>query len=217
MPAEDWFESSLPAEEASGANAMEAGERAQPAQVSLGGSLGANIGGNLEVDPGVSLKLSSRLDGGFLAGAIASERQSSVYGADFETVPVQPSTTVPFQLSTAGTAFAKAAPGWRQAEWPGIQSGDQLMKEIPLLIAQVPAEPQRAPVSLRLAAVVVEGALMLGAVLMATLAVTLNGTGLPEIKEIALGAAAALFILGVLCQMLFRRWTRRRRGAGARS
>jgi uncharacterized RDD family membrane protein YckC len=102
-----------------------------------------------------------------------------------------------------GAAAAKAVQDWYHPQRPGIKQDDLLMREIPLLLAPAPMGPQPAPVTVRFKAVMVDGALMFGAVLAATLAATLNLEDMPSLQQTAMGALAALVILGGLYQVLF--------------
>jgi hypothetical protein len=90
MP-EDWFESSVPAKNTSGAGAIEA---ADPAQ-------------SVPATPQVSSKLeATRSVEGLFPGAINPGRQLSSNQVDFETVQVRPLTAE----ATLGAVLAKAAP-----------------------------------------------------------------------------------------------------------
>jgi lysozyme family protein len=82
------------------------------------------------------------------------------------------------------------------------------MNEIPLLFAPIPVEPQQAPMRMRFKAIMVNGMLMLAAVLAAILVGTLNLKDLSSAESMEL-AAAVLAILGVL--YLIFRWARPRR------
>jgi len=184
----DWFESSLPAKNASNAGII---ELADPAQ-------------SVRANPQVSSRLdATRMVEGLFAGGVDSGRQIRSNQVDFETVPARPLTAEAMQ----GAVLAKVAPEVRLSQGPGIQPGDRLMKEIPLLFAPLPVEAQQAPLRMRFKAVVVNGILMLGAVLLAILVATLSLKDLPGVEMMEL-AAAVLAILGVLC--LIFRWARPR-------
>jgi hypothetical protein len=182
---EDWFESSLPAERASGINVNELAEPAQLIHASL-------VHAELKV-----------LDGGLNTGAIALGQPLNINGVDSRAIPLQ----LLAASATAEAVGAKTALEWRQPERSGIKLEDQLMGEIPLLFAPVPIEPQERSIGLRFKAVVVNGMLMLGAVLAVILVTTLNLKDLPSIQMTVLGALA---IVGALCLTL--RWARARRG-----
>lgn len=109
------------------------------------------------------------------------------------------------QSLPAGTLAARALPGTDRL---GILAEDWFEPSLPAeepsrAKSSEPAEPQQAPIGMRFTAVVVDGALMLGVVLAATLAATLNLKELPGIKEMTLGAAALLVLFGLLYQILF--------------
>lgn len=180
MPLEDWFESSLPAEEIADARVI---ELAAPAQLLHAG-----------------LKAPSRLDGAVIADASEPGQQLSANAVDAKTIPVQPLT-----MAVTGEALvAKAAVGWHRAEWPATRVDDQLMEEIPLLIAPPPVAPQPAPTQMRFKAVVVNGLLTLAAVVAAVLVATLSRKNLAGIAATGL---AALVVIGALFLVL--RWARR--------
>jgi hypothetical protein len=188
MP-EDWFESSVLEKKISGAGAIEAADPAQPTRANQ--------------------QVSSRLDAtrmveGLFAGGVDSGRQIRSNQVDFETVQVQ-SLAAEVKL---GAVFAKTSPEVYRLQGPGIRPDDKLMEEIPLLFAPVPVEPQQTPLRMRFKAVVVNGVLMLGAVLVAILVATLNLKDLPSIEMMEL-AAAVPFALGAL--YLIFRWARPRR------
>jgi len=196
MPPEDWFESSVPAEGTSGAGRIEPAAPAQTTQPTQPAQATQ-----------ASAKVSAWSDGGLDPGATAPTRQLNSYEVDSRTLRVQPWTADAVSGAVTGavaeTVAAKAALDWRRPDWQGAKVDDQLARSTPLLIGQVPVEPQPAPIRVRFAAVLVDGMLTLGAVLAATLAVTLNLRELPGIKEMALGAAAVLVVLGILYQLLF--------------
>jgi hypothetical protein len=181
LPAEDWFESSLPAEKISGSGVMESAGLAQ--------ILHAN------------LKVSPRLDEASFTRANEAMPQLSIKEMDAKTVSVPFLTTE----AKAEAMVARVAPEWNRREWQGIKQDDQLMREIPLLFAPVPLEPQQTPVRMRFKAVVVNGLLMLGAILAAILVGTLTLKDLPSVKTMEL-AAVALAVVGALYWM--RRWVK---------
>ena len=194
LPPEDWFESSVPAPGVSGAGRI---EPAAPAQTAPIAQPAPAAQANLRVGPWADGGL------GLGTGAGVPARQLSSYEIDPRLVRVQPWLAETAAGTVAGTVAEKAALDWRRFDRLGSKEGDQLAREIPLLFAPVPVEPQPAPIGLRFAAVLVDGALTLAAVVAATLAVTLNLKELPGIGEMALGAAAVLAVLGVLYQLVF--------------
>ena len=177
MPLEDWFESSLPAEEIADARVI---ELAAPAQLLHAG-----------------LKAPFRLDGAVIADTSEPGVQLSANAVDARTIPVQSLT-----MAVTGEALvAKAAVGWHRAEWPTTRLDDQLMDEIPLLIAPPPVAPQTAPTQMRFKAVVLNGMLTLAAVVAAVLVATLSRM---DLAGIAMTGLAALIIIGAL-YLIFRR------------
>jgi hypothetical protein len=181
MP-EDWFEPSAPARITSGPGIIEPADRAQ----------------SIPANPQVSARLeATRMVEGPYAGAIDSGQQTRSNQVGFETVQVQSLAAG----AALGAVLAKGPPEVYRLQGTGIRRGDELMEEIPLLFAPVHAEPQPPASRMRFKGVVVNGLLMLGAVLVATL--SLNDLPGIEMMEVA---AAVLAILGVLC--LIFRWAR---------
>lgn len=185
---EDWFESSQPVKTTFGAGALELADAAQSIHTSL------NLSSRL--DPSRPLE-------GLVAGAVDPGRQLRSNQVDFETVPVQ----ILSGEAKAAAVVAHTALGGHHPNWPRNQSGDQLMREIPLLFAPVPVEPQQTPPHICFKAVLVNGMLLVAAVLGAILVGTLNLRNLPSLENIEL-AAAVLVLLGVL--YLIFRWARPR-------
>jgi hypothetical protein len=179
IPTEDWFESSVPVEETTGASVMGLAGLAQ--------TLHAN------------LKVSPQSDEVSFTRADEPVQQLSLKEMDSRTV------LVPFLTAEAKAeaAVVRAAPEWNRRDWQGVGPNDQLMREIPLLFAPVPLEPQQTPRRMRFRAVMVNGMLMLGAVLAAILVGTLTLKDLPSVKTMEL-AAVALAVLGALYWMLRR-------------
>jgi hypothetical protein len=180
MPLEDWFESSLPTEHDSGNDIRQPGVPAQLIHASL-------IHADLKV-----------LDRGLSTGEITPGQPLSIYGAD--TRPL----THP--LPTAEALTTKATLGWNQTEQLGMNSDDQLMREIPLLFAPVPIQTQQESMGVGFKAVVVNGMLMSGAILAVILLTTLDLKGLSGIEMTVLTVLAAIGTL-----YLFLRRVRRHR------
>ncbi len=80
------------------------------------------------------------------------------------------------------------------------------MREIPLLFAPVPAEPQLGSIGVRFKAVVINGMLTLGAILAVILATTLDLKDLNNVRMAILIVLAAISTL-----YLIFRWVRPRR------
>lgn len=188
MP-EDWFESSSPAKDVSRASVLE------PAMTA------PFLHANLKI---ASPSDASRLVEGFTTGATNPDRPLRSNQVDFETVPVQLLTAE----AALGVVAAKAAAEWHRPAWRSVQEDDQLMREIPLLFAPVPVEPQQSSIPMRFKAVVVNGMLTAGAILAAVLMGTLSLKDLLSIERMEM-AAAALATIGAL--FLIFRWVRRRR------
>jgi len=200
LPPEDWFESSTPKVEAPSSARIEPAAPAQPPQPIQAVQAAA-----------ASAKVSAWLEAGLNSGSAAPARQFNGHEVNSRDLRVQTWATDTVSAAVTGTAAetlagavaTKAALDWRRPDWQGVNGGDELARQIPLLVGQVPIAPQPAPMHLRLGAVLVDGGLTLGAVVAATLAVTLNLKEMPGIKEMAVGAAAVLVALGILYQLLF--------------
>lgn len=88
-------------------------------------------------------------------------------------------------------------------EWSGIELEAQTPDEAAHAEAAAPLPLQLAPMSLRLMAFVVDGALIAGALLAAAAVAMQKVNELPTMKEIEMGAAAALAVFGALYHVLF--------------
>jgi uncharacterized RDD family membrane protein YckC len=146
-------------------------------------------------------KIRPRLAEGPYGAAGESNEQLSIFEVDRWSISTQPEAADAVNDATAAA--------WQGAEWSGIQLGDQPMGQ-PLELttpeaatAPAAAALQLAPAGLRTMAAVVDGALIMGAFLVAFLLASAHLKELPTIKEIELGSAAALLVLGVLYQALF--------------
>ena len=181
MPLEDWFESSLPTDHASGSDVSKPAVAAQLNHPSL-------IHADLKV-----------LDRGLNTGEIAPGQPLNIFGSDPRTFT--------HQLPTAEAVTAKTVLESHQPERSGTRSDDLLMREIPLLFAPVPIEPQQGSMGVGFKTVVVNGMLMLGAVLAVILLTTLDLKGLSGIQMTVLTVLAAFGTL-----YLFLRRARRHRG-----
>jgi uncharacterized RDD family membrane protein YckC len=187
ISAQDWWESPQQAEDALGAEAIESVEPAQP------------IHANLIEFPRelvATRKVRPRLAEGAHAAASESSGQLSIFEVDPGTVSTQPA---------AEAAPESAAKNWQGPEWSGIELEAQSMEETASQAEPVPAAPvlELAPMSRRLMAVVVDGALIIGAFLAAAMVAAENIKDLPNLRTIEMGAVAALFVTAILYQTLF--------------
>jgi uncharacterized RDD family membrane protein YckC len=187
MPAEGWWESSSPEEDTLGAEAIEAVEPAQPIHANL-----------IEFPREIvaTRKVRPRLAEGVYGAADEPKRQLSIFEVDPGSISVEPAA------EAAAEPVESAGSG---PEWSGIELGAQSLEEMELPADPATAAPalQLAPIGLRLMATVVDGALTTGAFLAAALMAVSNVKSLPSLKMIELGAAAALFLTGILYQALF--------------
>lgn len=181
MPLEDWFDSSLPKDHASGSDVSKPAVAAQLIHASL-------IHADLKV-----------LDRGLNTGEIAPGQPLNIFGADPRTFT--------HQLPTAEAVTAKAALESHQPERSGMGLDNQLMREIPLLFAPVPLEPQEASIGVGFKAVVTNGMLMLGAVLAVILLTKLD---LENRHSVWTAVLTVLIAIGALYLIL--RGVRRHRG-----
>jgi uncharacterized RDD family membrane protein YckC len=187
MPAEGWWESSSPEEDTLGAETIEAVEPAQPIHANL-----------IEFPREIvaTRKVRPRLAEGVYGAADEPKRQLSIFEVDPGSISVEPAA------EAAAEPVESAGSG---PEWSGIELGAQSLEEMELPADPATAAPalQLAPIGLRLMATVVDGALTTGAFLAAALMAVSNVKSLPSLKMIELGAAAALFLTGILYQALF--------------
>jgi uncharacterized RDD family membrane protein YckC len=187
MPAEGWWESSSPEEDTLGAETIEAVEPAQPIHANL-----------IEFPREIvaTRKVRPRLAEGVYGAADEPKRQLSIFEVDPGSISVEPA---------AEAAAEPAESAGSGPEWSGIELGAQSLEEMELPADPATAAPalQLAPIGLRLMATVVDGALTTGAFLAAALMAVSNVKSLPSLKMIELGAAAALFLTGILYQALF--------------
>jgi uncharacterized RDD family membrane protein YckC len=110
-----------------------------------------------------------------------------------------------------------SAPAWTGQEWPGIKLGEQPRPEIredpahestkePPAAIDLPKEAPAvtiAPLHLRLMAAVVNGSLAAGAFLVAAMVAVANAKDLPSLRELEVGSAVAVLVVGVLYQAFF--------------
>ncbi|MGP8176023.1 MAG: RDD family protein [Terracidiphilus sp.] len=196
IPVAGWWELDVLAQDGpdavGGAEGMESVEPAQPIHAKL-----------IEFPRELvaTRKIRPRLAEGPYGAAGESNGQLSIFEVDPRSISTQP--------EAADAVNVAAAPAWQCAEWSGIQLGDQPtgqpLEETAPEAATAPAAAalQLAPAGLRTMAAVVDGALIMGSFLVAALVAAASVKELPTIKEIELGSAAALMVLGVLYQALF--------------
>jgi uncharacterized RDD family membrane protein YckC len=124
------------------------------------------------------------------------ERQLNIFEADPGTILAQ--------TAAAGTVSEAAAAAWTVPEWMGIELDEEpeLEETVPQADPSAPAL-YPAPASLRLMAAVVDVSLMAGACVAFAFVAALNTQALPTVREIELGAAVALAVIGVLYQAVF--------------
>ena len=196
IPVARWWELDVWAQDGpdalGGAEGMESVEAAQPLHAKL-----------IEFPRELvaTRKIRPRLAEGPYGAAGESNGQLSIFEVDPRSISTQP--------EAADAVNEAEAAAWQGAEWSGIQLGDQPLGQ-PLELtgpeaatAPAAAALQLAPAGLRTMAAAVDGALIMGAFLVAALVAAAHVKELLTIKEIELGSAAALLVLGVLYQALF--------------
>jgi uncharacterized RDD family membrane protein YckC len=130
------------------------------------------------------------------AAAGEFERQLSIFEVDPGTILTQ--------TAAAGAVSEAAATAWTGPEWMGIELDEEPVLEETATQAGTGAPAlYPASISLRLMAAVVDGALIAGAALAFALVAAVNAQDLPTIREIELGAAVALAVIGVIYQAVF--------------
>jgi len=103
-----------------------------------------------------------------------------------------------------GTILTQPAAAWTGQELLGIELDEEpVWEETATQAGPAAAAPHLAPISLRLMAAVVDGALIAAAILAFALVAAVNAQVLPTVREIELGAAVALAFIGVLYQAVF--------------
>ena len=134
--------------------------------------------------------------------------QLSIFEVDPGSISIEP--------EAAGPVAEEAAPAWPGPDWSSIQLDEQSIHEQSShvysqdeLAAEdaeaAPAAPdlELAPLSLRLMAVVVDGALIMGTFLALAMAAMDQMKTLPTIKEIELGSALTLAVLTIAYHLIF--------------
>jgi uncharacterized RDD family membrane protein YckC len=202
---EGWREPARAAQDAPGGEAIEMVEPAQPIHANLI-EFPRELVATRRVRP-------RRAEGPFAASA-APGAQLSIFEVDPGAISIEP---------TAASVMDEAsAPAWTGPEWPGIELGEQPGREFvdesghesghgfatepPLPAAGVldrAPQLELAPMNLRLMAAMVNGSLILGTFVAAIMVAAANVKDLPPLREIELGSAVALLIVGGLYQALF--------------
>jgi uncharacterized RDD family membrane protein YckC len=142
-------------------------------------------------------KVRPRMAEGPLAATSELLGQLSIFEVDPGTISTQPVIATP--------AVEPAQAQWQVPEWSGIKLDAEPIEDADPETEPVKTAPalELAAVSRRLLAAVVDGSLIAGTFLAAVLVAEAKMTGLPGIKEIEMGAAAALLLIGVLYHAFF--------------
>ncbi len=146
-----------------------------------------------------------RAEGPFAASSV----QLSIFEVDPGAISIGPAASDAMEETSA--------PAWTAPEWSGIELAAQPQREFPDestlesreepprtadALGEVPAM-DLAPLNLRLMAAMVNGALIVGAFLAAAMVAAVNLNELPPLREIEVGGAVALLVVGALYQALF--------------
>jgi uncharacterized RDD family membrane protein YckC len=135
-------------------------------------------------------------------GPFAASREPGAQLSIFEVDPGEISILTGVEQAVE----AAPAPAWTGPEWSGIELDAQSPGE---LVEEAAPQPETvrtlepAPMSRRMMAAVVDGALIAGAFLVAAFVAASNARGLPPLRAVELSAAAALTAIAVLYQALF--------------
>lgn len=188
VPGQEWWEAAPLAQNVLGNEAIEPIEPAQPIHANL-----------IEFPREIVAprKVRPRMAEGPLAVTGGFPGQLSIFEVDPGTISTQPAMAIP----TVEPALAK----WLAPEWSGIKLDAEPVEDSdpePELIKAVQVL-ELAAISRRLLAAVVDGSLIAGAFLAAVLVAEANMNVLLGIKEIEMGAAAALLVIGVLYHAFF--------------
>ena len=187
-PGQEWWEAAPSAQNAPGNEPIELVEPALPIHANL-----------IEFPREIVAprKIRPRMAEGPLAATGGLPAQLSIFEVDPGTISTEPAMT--------NAAAEHAEVQWRVPEWSGIQLDAE-----PVEYAEPEPEPVKAaPVlelaemSRRLLAAVVDGTLIAGVFLATVLVAEAKMNELPGIREIEIGAVAALLIIGVLYQAFF--------------
>jgi uncharacterized RDD family membrane protein YckC len=193
--ANDWQEDAELLEEASGSEAVKVVEAAQPIHANLI-EFPREIIATRKVRP-------RRAEGPY-----ASElgMQLSIFEVDPGAISIDPTSVDALELASA--------PAWSCAEWSGIELDAQpepdFLRETQVQLPEDPAIERnqspvvdQAPLNLRLMAIVVDGALILGALLVAAIMVVGNVKSPLSLREIEAGSTAGFLIVGAAYMAFF--------------
>jgi uncharacterized RDD family membrane protein YckC len=194
---EDWRENARPAQGAIESEAIEVVEAALPIHANLI-EFPREIVATRKVRP-------RRAEGPYAALA-EHGTQLSIFEVDPGAISIEP--------AASDVMDEASAPAWTGPEWSGIkldaQPPREFLNESPQEYLREPqpreAEAQNvrlAPLSLRLMALMVDGALIMGAVLAALVVAAANMKVLPSFRAMELGAAAAMLVVSALYVSFF--------------
>lgn len=112
----------------------------------------------------------------------------------------------PAEIGAEPLAEAQAAPAWQEPEWSNMKLDAE--PAVPLLVTSTAAEPaepelELAPMSRRLLALVVDGALVMAAFLAAASVAAAHVAELPAMRTVEMGASAALAAIAMAYMALF--------------
>jgi uncharacterized RDD family membrane protein YckC len=187
-PGQSWWEAAPSAQNTQGNEAIAPVEPAQPVHANL-----------IEFPREIVAprKVRPRMAEGPLAANGGLSGQLSIFEVDPGTVSTQP--------AMAPAAAEPAQVQWLAPEWSGIKLDAEPIEDAEPEIEPAKAAPalELAAMSRRLLAAVVDGTLIAGAFLAVALVAAAYIKNLPGIKEVEMGAAAALLIVGALYHAFF--------------
>lgn len=128
----------------------------------------------------------------------AQTSQLSIFEVDPGAISTQPEVEVPVE--------AIQAPAWNAPEWSGIKLDEQPEEEYleePAPPPQLEPALEPAPAGRRILAAVVDFTLVAGAFQFAAVFAARNVRSLPGLREVEVGSAVALMVIGALYMMLF--------------
>jgi len=188
VPGQGWWEAAPSAENTLGNEAIEPVVPAQPIHANL-----------IEFPREIVAprKVRPRMAEGPLAATGGPAGQLSIFEVDPGTISTQPAMVTP--------AAEPAEAQWLVPVWSGIKLDAEPVEDPEPEPEPVKAAPalELAAMSRRLLAAVVDGTLIAGVFLAAVLVAEAKMNVLPGIKEIEMGAAVALLIIGALYHAFF--------------
>ena len=188
VPGQGWWEAAPSAQNELGNDAFELVEPAQPIHANL-----------IEFPREIVAprKVRPRMVEGPLAATGGQPGQLSIFEVDPGTISTEPTMAIP--------ASEPAEAQWMVPEWSDIKLDAEPIEDLEAEPEPAKTAPvlELAAMSRRLLAAVVDGTLIFGAFLAVALLAEAKMNVLPGIREIELGTAAALLLIGALYHAFF--------------